>query len=302
MGPSKVPPPLPDLEWAMVPESQRFVSKFFVECNYLQALEGGIDPAHISFLHAPLDNEDTGAMQDLRKSEAGFAYALKLEKAPPIEAANTDHGVLIASGRNAGNSTTYWRITQFHMPVHTMPPTETDDDPMYLSHIWVPVDDENLVNWCISWSATRSLTGEELEAMRDGLGIHIIDYAPATSQAYGDIRLRSNMGNDYHMDWEAAHDTRMFFGVPGLGAQDRAIQETQGRIYDRSQEILGTADIGIVRVRKRLMDAAVALREDGTPPPGVDATSYFIRPASVVLPTDVKWIEGAQEKLVARSQ
>ena len=137
--------------------------------------------------------------------------------------------------------------------------------------------------------------------MNDGLGIHFMDYAPPTSQPYGDIRLRPNSSNDYMMDWEV-HDTRMFFGIPGVGAQDRAIQETQGRIYDRSQEILGTADIGIVRVRKRLMDAAVALREDGTPPPGVDPASYFIRPASVVLPTDVKWIEGAKEKLVARSQ
>jgi phenylpropionate dioxygenase-like ring-hydroxylating dioxygenase large terminal subunit len=48
MGPANPPPGLPDLEWALVPESQRFVSKFWQECNYLQALEGRRGPrAHL---------------------------------------------------------------------------------------------------------------------------------------------------------------------------------------------------------------------------------------------------------------
>src|SRR5262245_16280082 len=41
MGPAGSLPGLPDLEWALVPETQRFVSKFWQDCNYLQALEGG---------------------------------------------------------------------------------------------------------------------------------------------------------------------------------------------------------------------------------------------------------------------
>ncbi len=44
MGPTSPPPALPELEWALVPDAHRFVSKFYQECNYLQALEGGIDP------------------------------------------------------------------------------------------------------------------------------------------------------------------------------------------------------------------------------------------------------------------
>ena len=58
MGPADPRPGLPDLEWALVPEDQRFVSKFWQDCNYLQALEGGIDPAHISFLHGILDSRE----------------------------------------------------------------------------------------------------------------------------------------------------------------------------------------------------------------------------------------------------
>src|SRR5215475_12005655 len=51
MGPPELKPPLPGFEWARVPHSHRFVSKRTQECNYLQAMEGGIDSAHVSFLH-----------------------------------------------------------------------------------------------------------------------------------------------------------------------------------------------------------------------------------------------------------
>ena len=45
------PPPLPNFEWATVPETHRKISKNRQECNWLQALEGGIDTAHAPILH-----------------------------------------------------------------------------------------------------------------------------------------------------------------------------------------------------------------------------------------------------------
>lgn len=81
MGPADTPPALPDLEWAMVPDEHRFVSKFYQECNYLQGLEGGIDPAHISFLHGVLEAGDD-EIRDLDRASAGFGLAAQIEKAP----------------------------------------------------------------------------------------------------------------------------------------------------------------------------------------------------------------------------
>ena len=52
MGPPELKPAPPALEWANVAAPQRFVSKRLQECNYLQALEGGIDSSHVSFLHS----------------------------------------------------------------------------------------------------------------------------------------------------------------------------------------------------------------------------------------------------------
>ncbi len=297
MGPGTAPP-LPDLEWAMVPSEQRFVSKFYQECNYLQALEGGIDPAHISFLHGVLDPVDD-AIRDLDRAAAGFALAAQLERAPAIEVVDTPYGVMIGARRDAGDGLGYWRVTQFHMPFHTMPPTDPKPDPVMHSHIWVPVDDEALVNWCISWHPTRALTADELHAMRAGASIHITDYAPSTSAAYGDIRPAAHRGNDYRIDWEA-HQTTRFFGVPGVGAQDKAITESQRPIVDRTRERLGKSDTAIIRIRQRLTDAAVALRDDGTPPPGMASGSFAIRPASLLLPKDVRWVDAASAQLRAR--
>ena len=300
MGLVVSPPALPDLEWTLLPDDRRFVSKFYQECNYLQGLEGGIDPAHISFLHGVVDDGDDALRRELDQASAGFFLASQLERAPHLEMVDTEYGVLLGARRDAGQGMYYWRITQFHMPFHTLPPTDPKTDPLVHAHIWIPVDDENLVNWCVSWHPTRALTSEERAAMNAGLSIHVMDYAPATSEAYGDIRPRAHKGNDYLCDWEA-HRTRKFFGVPGVGAQDKAITESQQPILDRTRERLGKSDSGIIRIRKYLTDAAVALRDRRTPPPGTTPASHLIRGASVLLPKDVPWVEGAKAQLAGHA-
>lgn len=53
--------------------------------------------------------------------------------------------------------------------------------------------------------------------------------------------------------------------------QDRAAQESQGLIADRSQEILGTSDRGVIMFRRMLKDALAAI-ERGEDPPGLYRT------------------------------
>ncbi len=50
MGPRVEPPPLPDIEANLVP-SGTTIRRRVIECNYMQALEGGIDTIHAGFLH-----------------------------------------------------------------------------------------------------------------------------------------------------------------------------------------------------------------------------------------------------------
>ncbi|HEY5726447.1 MAG TPA: Rieske 2Fe-2S domain-containing protein, partial [Methylomirabilota bacterium] len=50
MGPASPPPPLPELEFTLLPGGHTFISRRVQDCNWFQAMEGGIDSSHISFL------------------------------------------------------------------------------------------------------------------------------------------------------------------------------------------------------------------------------------------------------------
>ena len=51
-------PPLHNLDCLIAPSTHNFSFKAFVDCNWLQLLEVGIDPAHASFLHYFLEDEE----------------------------------------------------------------------------------------------------------------------------------------------------------------------------------------------------------------------------------------------------
>jgi phthalate 4,5-dioxygenase oxygenase subunit len=299
MGPANPTPPLPHLEWTLLPEAHTFVSKRVQECNWFQAMEGGIDSSHISFLHAPLSHTDAEIVEELDRSSFGVGAAVQTaDRAPRFDVVDTDYGVLIGARRTRADGQYLWRVTQFLMPFYTMPPTDLDEK-ITQSHIWVPMDDTNVINWMVTWHPDRPLTREEIALNVEGRGAHVCDYTPASSEPYGDIRTADNKQNDYGMNWEA-HRTRMFCGIPGFGVQDQAIQESQGPIVDRTQEHLGTSDTAIIQVRKRLLAAARALRDHGAPPPGRDPESFLVRSASVLLPPGASWVEGAMARVVAR--
>ena len=70
------------------------------------------------------------------------------------------------------------------------------------------------------------------------------------------------------------------------------MQEGMGPIYNRTWEHLGTTDMGIIKVRKRLIDGAKDLADHGTTPAGAsDPNQYAIRASSAVVERDGSWVE-----------
>jgi phthalate 4,5-dioxygenase oxygenase subunit len=291
LGPGAAPP-LPHLEWTRLPAAHVFASMRVQDCNWFQAMEGGIDSSHIGFLHSPLDPNDRGIADELDRASFGVGAAvLTGDRAPRFDVRDTDYGVLIGARRTQADGRWLWRVTQYLLPFYTMPPADIGEK-IVQSHIWVPMDDTHVINWMVTWHTERPLTREELELHIGGKGAHVCDYAPATSEPYGDVRTAANRANDYFMDWEA-HRTRMFCGIPGFGVQDQAIQESQGPVVDRGVERLGTSDTAIIQVRRRLLTAARALRERGATPPGLEPAAFGVRSASALLPPDADWVDGA---------
>ena len=116
MGPPELQPEPPELEWAMVAPGQRFLSKRLQECNYLQALEGGIDSSHVSFLHGASLKRDP-----LFAGAKGNVYNER-DRMPVFEVAPFDGGLLIGARRNAEDGRYYWRITPWIAPFYTLIP------------------------------------------------------------------------------------------------------------------------------------------------------------------------------------
>ena len=285
MGPPEHRPPPPEWEFATVPAAQSYTSKRVQFCNWLQALEGGIDSSHVSFLHRD------GLLSDpLMRGSPGTAYNLR-DLRPVFEVAEHPAGLFIGVRRNAETGRHYWRITPWCMPAGTMIPPR-GDHPIH-GHFWVPIDDENCWAWSYDYHPTRALTAAEREAMEDGKGIHTrvdpVNFVPL-----------ANKFNDYLMDRVAQREGRTFSGVAGIAMQDASLQESMGPIADRTTETLTGTDNGIIMARNLLLRAARGL-EAGTPPPGTGPEAQQVRSAALLLAEGVAFAEAAAAALRVRA-
>ena len=279
-------PGLPEYEFCTVPAEQTYTSKRWQECNWLQALEGGIDSSHVSWLH------NSGLKNDpLFKGSKGNEYNLK-DMRPFFEVVESDGGLLVGVRRNAEQGRYYWRITPWVMPAFTMIPPRADH-PVH-GHFWVPIDDENCWVFTFDYHPVRALTATERQAMQDGFGVHN-EYVPGT------YRPKQNKDNDYLMDRDAQKRGETFSGVRGIAIQDASLQESMGPIVDRTKERLVSADAGIIKARQKLRKAALALRDEGITPPGVDPAHQRVRSAAVVLEAHEAFGEACKDALAVRA-
>jgi phthalate 4,5-dioxygenase len=285
MGNPEHEPPHPEWEFARVPLEQSFTSKRWQENNWLQAMEGGIDSSHVSFLHRGSLNTDP-----LFKGSKANQYNLN-DTQPVFEVVEQPGGLYIGARRNAENGKYYWRITPWVMPSFTMVPPR-GDHPIH-GHFWIPIDDENCWAWSFDYHPVRALTPAERQAMANGQGIHV-RYVP------GSYRPLANKDNDYLMDRAAQRAGITYSGVEGIAMQDASLQESMGPIVDRAKENLVSTDNGIIMARHRLLKAARALREKGTVPPGVDPAHHQVRSAAVILAAEQTFKDAAKDDLIAR--
>ena len=75
------------------------------------------------------------------------------------------------------------------------------------------------------------------------------------------------------------------------------MQESMGRVFDRTKEHLGTSDAGIIRVRRRWLKDIRALQAGEPPASALHPESFHVYGTEVVLPQDADWIEGARSKI-----
>lgn len=272
MGPPTKQPPFPTFQWLQLPPTHSHPFKTLEECNYAQAIEGGIDSAHLPILHrlAPWGQlDDTGrrsAQQDL---------------APRLEVEHTSYGFRYAALRHAEGGERLVRITPYIVPFWTVvPPGPFKDEADRVANAWVPRDD--VTTWHIQFlfSSDKPIDVE----WRIRAGGHQVDAG---------FRKLRNLDNWYLQD-RVAMSTSSMSGIEGIVTQDHAVNETQGPILDRSREHLSTSDLAIITMRRLLLDATRNVQE-GVAVPGLEGPIPYDRILSetFLMPRDASWQEVA---------
>ncbi len=281
MGPKEKQPAAPEVEWCNLPASHVYVTKRLQESNYLQAMEGGIDTAHVSYVHK-YEMEQDPTFKGVKANDyirADGNVIFDIEK--------TDYGLALYGRRNGEPDSYYWRITQWLFPWFTLIPPFGDH--ALGGHVWVPIDDEHCWAWNMNWRPDQPLHAEERRHMESGKGIHC-EYIPGT------FRPKANKDNEYLIDRVAQKERRAYSGVFGFSMQDASLQESMGPIQNHAREKLLPTDKAIAMARHMLYEAVTALA-NGAEPPALDAAKQHVRAAGVLLDRKVKPQEWAREHL-----
>jgi phthalate 4,5-dioxygenase oxygenase subunit len=261
-------PELPQLEFACIPSSHRFVTKQLFECNWAQIMEGDLDTAHFSFLHMPAPSVPSVYHPHSQADEKRLRW-MRDDPMPLFEVLDHECGFVVAGARQADGKK-YWRMTQFLLPTHGTGPSTLPGE-TYHGFAIVPINDESAWCYAYSWNPYRPLTNEERTKLSQGWALIC-----ERDENYVPVR---NVRNDFMIDRDEQKH-RTFTGVKGLAEQDSMIQHSQGPIVDRTKEILTGTDAAVVRFRSKMLKAAADLAQGMEPEAPYLHQHYRARPGS----------------------
>jgi phthalate 4,5-dioxygenase len=278
LGPRELEPPFPAFDWTAKPRALVACMKFVENANYPQAAEGAIDSAHTRFLHR-------GSSSFRDAGEESRRNALSSDLAPRLEVADTAYGFRYAAIRRPNEGAgerKYVKITRYVFPTTAILSQPLSSSRPALVQIFVPIDDEHTMHYSIF----HALHGEALDEARIRREHALVPGVDLDEE----WRLHRTAANWWQQD-RAEMARGSWTGIPGVMTQDVAVQESMGPIADRSRERLGTSDVAIIHLRRRLQDA-VRRFEAGEAPPGVRAGIPYDRISAVpqvVIGIDEPW-------------
>ncbi|KAA9108045.1 aromatic ring-hydroxylating dioxygenase subunit alpha [Microbacterium rhizomatis] len=250
------PPPFPAYDCFIAPDEYTFAFKGLWECNYLQGLEGGIDPSHVSFLHRFIQ-EDPREVYGQQFSEEVEGTGKKLSMLvgesfrPDIEVESADHGLRVFAIRQLTEDIKHVRVTNLMFPNAFVVPFGNSK---VFTQWHVPIDDENHYWFMIFYDFAEPTDKETLLQQRLE-GVSLPDYRP--------LRNRSN-------NWGFDPREQQELTYTGMGldinVHDQWAVESMGPIQDRTVERLGVSDRAVTANRRMLLRAIDAFAAGGQVP------------------------------------
>ncbi|MDP3824715.1 MAG: Rieske 2Fe-2S domain-containing protein [Burkholderiales bacterium] len=266
------PPPFPRFDCFDAPSSHTFAFKGMWQCNWLQAFEVGIDPAHPSFLHRFLSDEplegigQNAAGKQFRSASAGdfggerwpMTRIMREFHQPEISFEPQPWGMQLTALRPMTEELTHVRITQAIFPqTFVIPLSET----LTITQMHLPVDDTHTYWYSIFTSFAGPVDKEAMRNQRLQY-IQLPDYLPKSGR---------------HNQWgfnpaEQRTQTYLGMGEDDINVHDQWAVESMGAIQDRTREHLGTSDKVIMANRRMLLKAIETVQAGGVAPGVADAT------------------------------
>ncbi|HLF78756.1 MAG TPA: Rieske 2Fe-2S domain-containing protein [Dehalococcoidia bacterium] len=264
MGPADQEPPFPHFQWADMPRSHRYVTKYRLECNYLQAMEGDFDQTHARFLHSTLDQHTRNPGNRLRGNgidnlgvgvdqEDPYPVAVgsrRVRQLPWTDLHESDIGMwLITAGEQEDGKSFATAHSAWMMPIFSQiglagPNTNG-------INMRVPIDNASIFIFRLRWSYDPIPESEIADYRHSGYSY--------PEMLPGSWTPKDNIHNDYNID-RVAQRNFSYTGIRAFPTQDTALIENQwGPIADRTQEHLGSSDQQIIHIRRRLIATAKSL-------------------------------------------
>jgi hypothetical protein len=283
MGPKDRKPPFPLFDFRHVPSENMYVTKFQLECNWLQATEGDFDPSHGFFLHSTLDNNrgNPGRQFGNRPSaltgvpnrnlldrevpaDEPFPFAVGTRRvtmdyfrSPKNAMIEEVDGAMFRIHRNtlADGREVVSHELSFLMPAYCPPGTSRPNH--FSNNIRIPIDNTHMMFFRLRWSLTP-MTQDDIVYYKQG-GYAYPEMIPGT------FKTKANVWNDYEVD-RLGQKTFLYSGIKTFPLQDIAMMENQwGPLADRTREHLCQMDYLMIYLRRKLLRAARAMR-DGIEP------------------------------------
>ncbi len=275
LGVGAAPAP-PKFEWTQLAPERLQISRSWVECNWLQSLEGGIDSAHASWLHRVI-SDDT--------KRPGLRGQWIKSPASRDEVVLTSYGHCYAALRPLDDGRLWAKVYHYVAPFSTFFPFELPDgehhQPQINGNLYLPMDDENTMIFCwIGRYGGEPLTEQEKADLEEFNGRGPKEIGP-------EFRKRRNADVDWKIDRKVQKE-ETFSGIDGINNQDQAVQESMGRIVDRSKEHLSNIDAAVIATRRLLLQA---LMNPENLPPGLLPTYYNVRATEKLMEAGSRWTD-----------
>jgi phthalate 4,5-dioxygenase oxygenase subunit len=301
MGPKEKQPPFPDFDFGKVPLENTYVTKFQLECNWLQATEGDFDPSHVPFLHSTLDNNATNPGQVLaaernRLSLTGggpvnvLAGPIKEDEPFPFAVGNRRFrkddwrskdtledidGAFYAvsritrpDGQEQANV-----VLRFLMPVFCPPGVVRPGH--FAGNFRVPIDNEKMMFFRLRWSREQ-MSPDDLVYYKQG-GYAYPEMIPGT------WKTKANVFNDYEVD-RLGQKNHLYSGIKTFPLQDIAMMENQwGPLAKRELEHLVSMDYHMIYLRRKLIKAAKDMANGVEPKEPWMPQTYHYHSASAII-------------------